>query len=108
MQYYGQGYCNNDFYAGWDGHGDNSVEDCKNLCLKDSQCLFTAYYSGTEIIRNGRTKTCSRYKGGSCHLLTSTSHARGHVTFSKGGCINQNQYSEESLYDRHTIKRTPP
>ena len=70
MHHFGQGYCNNGFYAGWDGQGDESEEACKIRCLVEPQCTFAAYYSGTKIVKNGRKKTCSRYKDRKCQLIS--------------------------------------
>ena len=83
MKDYGSGYCDNGYYAGWDGQGDNNTKDCKNLCLQDYRCQYAAYYSGPEIIANGRKKTCSRYNEASCKLLVSTNFQRRHKTFKK-------------------------
>ena len=83
MNYFGYGYCNNGYYAGWDGHGDDSEEDCKNTCLGESKCTFAAYYSGPHVIANGRKKTCSRYQEPSCALLVSKDFEVAHTTFTK-------------------------
>ena len=83
MENYGQGICDSGYYGGWDGQGDNNVEDCKSLCLQEDQCQYAAYYSGPEIILNGRKKTCTRYNGASCKLRASTNIERGHKTFKK-------------------------
>ena len=83
MQDYGQGYCDNGYYKGWDGLGDTSAEDCKDLCLNELSCQFAAYYSGPEIISNGRKRTCSRYNEPSCKLLASLNFERRHKTFKR-------------------------
>ena len=85
MYYYGQGFCDNGNYAGWDGHGDESEEECKNLCLKESQCKFAAYYNGSKVVHNGRTRTCSRYNEVTCALKSSSDVplSEEHKTFQK-------------------------
>ena len=90
MQYYGQGYCDGGSYAGWDGQGDKSEEDCKHLCLLEYQCTFASYYNEADFVRNGTRKTCSRYKELKCLLSTlwirnsePTSIGLRHKTFKK-------------------------
>ena len=79
MGSHGHGYCSSGYYAGWDGLGDASEEACKNLCMKEDQCTFAAYYNGDS------GKTCSRYNTKKCLLYISTVLQRGHWTFRKEG-----------------------
>ena len=81
MEYHGIGFCDDGFYAGWDGKGEESEEACKNLCLAESQCTFAAY------LNTESKKTCSRYNKDICNLdTTDVKHdAKNHQTFSKTG-----------------------
>ena len=85
MQDYGQGYCVNGFYAGWDGMGHKSEEECKNLCLEEEQCTFAAYYPGGGWENGGYTTSCSRYNEATCPLDKSTNGALDHKAFIKTG-----------------------
>ena len=78
MEYFGIGYCDNGYYAGWDGLGIESEQDCMNLCLSEVQCKYAAYFN------NVTKKTCSRYNQESCNLDTSTAHEKAHKSFKKG------------------------
>ena len=91
MRDYGQGYCENGYYKGWDGLGDGSAEECKMLCLKEPTCQFAAYYRES----NGQERTCSRYNEPSCKLLVSTNKQRGHTTFRKTKRIRERKSSSE-------------
>ena len=89
MTGYGVGYCDRGYYAGWDGLGSDSEEECKNLCLAEKQCMFAAYYEGTIPISNGQSRTCSRYNEATCNLLMSRSIEQEHVTFKKIGKLRK-------------------
>ena len=86
MQYIGNGYCNNCYYAGQDSKGEESEEKCKNLCIREKQCSFATY------LDKGSNKTCIRYNEGTCILNTtniqndvkdSRTFAKLHKTFVK-------------------------
>ena len=85
MQDYGQGYCVNGFYAGWDGMGHKSEEECKNLCLEEEQCTFAAYYPGGGVVNGGYTTSCSRYNEATCTLEKVAIGASDHKAFIKTG-----------------------
>ena len=70
MTIHGQGYCRDGFYAGWDGKGTASQEECNALCLSESQCKYAAWWSH---------QTCSRYQDSNCILNGDVNH----VTFAK-------------------------
>ena len=82
MKYLGIGYCDDGFYAGWDGKGEASEHDCKNLCLKEDKCKFAAYLN-----MGDKRKTCSRYHKDTCNLDTTNRKydAKNHRTFAKTG-----------------------
>ena len=77
MKLKGNGYCKSGYYAGWDGQGTANQEACNMLCLSEKQCTFAAY------LNDGQKQTCSRYKGKSCILDTSSEHKRAHTTYYK-------------------------
>ena len=79
MESLGSGHCDDGYYAGWDGQGVESVQDCKNLCIRDDRCKFAAY------LNQGSMKTCSRYNKATCNLDTSSFHKKSHETFAKKG-----------------------
>jgi hypothetical protein len=70
MSSLGQGYCNQGYYAGWDGKGLTSQAACNAVCMKESQCTYAAWFHG---------KTCSRYKLAACTLNGN----RDHFTYKK-------------------------
>ena len=74
----GQGHCDDGYYAGWDGNGDESVEACKQYCLKDRLCKYVSY------INDGTSKSCSRYSGNTCTLQALNELQRKHESFKKG------------------------
>ena len=81
MHYHGVGHCDESsgYYMGWDGLGEESEGDCKQLCMMESKCTFAAYFN------DGDSKSCSRYEGETCPLIASDDHTRAHTTFSKKG-----------------------
>ena len=83
MEYHGIGFCDDGYYAGWDGKGEESEQDCKNLCIKEDQCKFAAY------LNKGNKKTCSRYNKDTCNMDTPNSNlnAMDHKTFAKTGLL---------------------
>ena len=72
MYYFGIGYCDAGYYAGWDDKGNDSQEACNNICLSELQCTYAAWYP---------SETCSRYKGTTCNSVTND---QTHITFAKG------------------------
>lgn len=81
MEYRGIGFCDDGYYAGWDGKGEASVQDCKNLCMSEDQCTFAAYFN------IGDRRTCSRYNKDTCNLDTTSLNAKNHTTFAKTGLL---------------------
>ena len=83
MYYYGEGHCEDnqaEYYKGWDGEGEADEEDCKRVCLKESECKFASFY------KSG--KKCARYKKLPCELQTTTAIQKDHITFIKLGMFN--------------------
>jgi len=71
----GTGVCNPDgYYAGWDSKGTRSVSACNAVCLVEPQCTFTAYWPG---------KTCSRYQGEECGIMTGAHDYDMHTVYKK-------------------------
>ena len=70
MKKHGNGYCKSGYYAGHDGKGIESQEDCNNVCLQEPECLYAALHKG---------KTCSRYNEKICELNSD----RNHITYKK-------------------------
>jgi len=70
MQRRDDGYCDSGYYKGWDKEGIDSIEGCKEICLRDTKCRFAAFKNGS---------SCSRYAGPTCTLTEDSSH----VTFEK-------------------------
>ena len=80
MTYLGIGFCDAGFYAGWDGQGEANIEDCKDQCMKETNCTFMAY------LNNGIKKTCSRYNKETCNLdALSYKDAKNHRAYAKTG-----------------------
>ena len=79
MYEYGVGHCQNGFYLGWDGKGQENVEDCKNVCIVEPQCTFAAFFD------DGYKKGCARYEAETCQLVASTDEQKAHKTFLKKG-----------------------
>jgi len=77
MQLMGNGHCNAGYYAGWDGKGTANQDACNLLCLSEKQCTFASYVNDVKGV------SCSRYKGKSCIMDTSSEHIRNHVTYYK-------------------------
>ena len=62
MVYFGTGYCDQGYYAGWNdfgGIGKESREACNAVCLSEAQCTYAAW---------NPTYTCSRYNVKTCNL----------------------------------------
>ena len=76
---YGEGFCSEGYYRGWDGQGDANAEECQFVCMREAECRFAAY------LDDGASKTCSRYNPATCHLLASSHYQRSHHTFVKKG-----------------------
>merc|ERR1711988_2067761 len=70
MQFIGMGYCDQHYYAGWDGKGLDNKQDCMNVCQSEPECTHVAFNRG---------KTCSRYYGDHCTLTSD----RDHITYKK-------------------------
>ena len=83
MAYFGKGYCAQGKHSGWySAHDDKqaaNVEECNKLCLEEDQCKFASYYD------DGHMKTCNRYSGDECILVTSTIVAKKYNTSKKNG-----------------------
>ena len=86
MVYFGVGHCDRGYYAGWDGLGTASEEDCQNLCMLDAQCKYAAYMNLVDQM------TCSRYNTDICNLDTSYTVGEAHKTFEKKGLFLKNIY----------------
>ena len=67
MQYIGTDFCEHGYYVGRNNKVDASEEDCKNLCVKEEQCKFAAYFNTKD------KKTCRRYNKDTCTLDTTNS-----------------------------------
>ena len=66
MVSYGDGFCDEGYYAGWDGKGIESQEKCNDLCLDEPECTYASFFP----IKDGKNgNTCSRYNGQSCNLF---------------------------------------
>jgi len=65
MVSYGDGFCDEGYYAGWDGKGINSQEECNDLCLDEPECTYASFFP----LKDWTTNTCSRYNGQSCNLF---------------------------------------
>ena len=70
MIYYGPGYCDAGYYAGWDNVGTKSQEACNGVCLSEQECTYAAWWPNI---------TCSRYNQTTCTLNSNAYH----VTYSK-------------------------
>ena len=81
MTYLGIGFCDAGFYAGWDGQGESNVEDCKDQCMKETNCRFIAYMNILD------KKTCARYNKETCNLDSTTVkyNAKDHRAYAKTG-----------------------
>ena len=101
---YGEGYCDTDYYDGWDDMGTYTPEHCKRLCLQEEQCTFASFYSRvlkrcthmkiggfkvpswipySEKCDDFHEATCHRYYGTKCqHTLHKF---KMFYTFMKGG-----------------------
>ena len=77
MKLMGNGHCKSGYLAGWDGKGTANQDACNQLCLSEKQCTFAAY------VDDAKGKSCSRYKGKSCILDTSSVHKKAHTTYYK-------------------------
>ena len=71
MVSYGDGFCDEGYYAGWGGKGINSQEECNDLCLDEPECTYASFFPIKDWTRNGHLNgnTCSRYNGQSCNLF---------------------------------------
>jgi len=71
MVSYGNGFCDEGYYAGWDGKGINSQEECNDLCLDEPECTYASFFPIKDWTRDGHLNgnTCSRYNGQSCNLF---------------------------------------
>ena len=74
MKIFGQGYCTSGYYAGWDGKGLESQNDCNTVCLEEAECTYAAWDEG---------KTCSRYHDVDCKMNKNQRDYENHVTFKK-------------------------
>ena len=82
MKLMGNGHCKSGYLAGWDGKGIANQDACNQLCLSEKQCTFAAYFNDSQ------TQTCSRYKGKTCILDTSTDRKKAHTPSYKEGIFN--------------------
>ena len=56
--WWGTGYCNQGYYAGWESnHYKDSLDNCKHACAMETRCKYISYQPG---------RTCSRYDATSC------------------------------------------
>ena len=96
MHGYGRGYCSQTPYAGSDGQGEDSEEECKNVCLREEHCTFVSYYNAgllkklvnglKSLVGKGKKmKICKRYKDKVCQLLADTKEQKPFKTFIKKG-----------------------
>ena len=74
MEHVAIGICDNGYYAGWDGIGTSTLDTCKAVCLADSRCTFIAYYP---------EKTCSRYQGETCGIMSGAENYDMHTVYKK-------------------------
>ena len=74
MSHVSIGVCDAGYYAGWDGKGIESQEACNAVCLSESQCTYVAYWNG---------RTCSRYMGKTCNVLSGAHDEDFHVVYKK-------------------------
>ena len=74
MSHVGIGVCEAGYYDGWDGKAIESQEACNALCLSESQCTYVAYWNG---------RTCSRYMGKACNVLSGAGDWDFHVVYKK-------------------------
>jgi len=70
MVSFGDGFCAKGYYAGWDGKGVNSQDECNDLCLDEPECTYASFF-GVKDWKHGNLNgnTCSRYNGQSCNLF---------------------------------------
>jgi len=66
----GEGFCSEHYYAGWDGKGLDSIEDCVMVCISEGNigCSYVSFFPGV---------TCSRYNhafGEECTLNDDVNH----------------------------------
>ena len=70
MVSYGEGFCDEGYYAGWDGKGVNSQEECNLVCSEEPECTYAAFFgNGANSWPKPGPNSCSRYKGTSCNLF---------------------------------------
>ena len=86
MESYGQGFCDEGYYAGWDGKGIGSQASCNAVCLDESECTYAAYNAG---------QTCSRYNGETCNL----NGVQSHFTYKKTSTSPRRMFSELFGFD---------